>query len=301
MTEDPFADPLQRPRYTGIPTLMRAPHTEDLDEADVALVGVPLDGGVTNRPGARHGPRELRNQSGLMRAFNPANRINPYELARVRDVGDALIRRPFRLEDSLDDIEAFFREVHAAGAAPISAGGDHSLTLPVFRAIAADRPVGMVHFDAHCDTGGPRWGTAVHHGAPFKVAVEEGLLDPARTVQIGIRGATAEPDAWRFSYESGMRVITMDEFHRLGVEEVIAEARRGGGRRADLRLLRRGRARSGVRTGDRHPRGGRLHYPRGAAHAAGGCAGSTLVGGRPWWRSPRPSTRAATPPSSGPR
>ena len=229
MVQDPFADPLQRPRYTGIPTLMRAPHTEDLGEADVALVGIPLDGGVTNRPGARHGPREIRNQSGLMRAFNPANRINPYELARVRDVGDALIRRPFRLEDSLDDIEAFFREVHAAGAVPISAGGDHSLTLPVFRAIAAERPVGMVHFDAHCDTGGPRWGTAVHHGAPFKAAVEEGLLDPTRTVQIGIRGATAEPDAWRFSYESGMRVITMDEFHRLGVEAVIAEARRVAG------------------------------------------------------------------------
>lgn len=228
-TDDSFADPLQRPRYTGIPTLLRAPHTEQIDEADIGLIGVPLDGGVTNRPGARHGPREIRNQSGLIRAFNPANNIDPYQLCRVRDLGDALVRRPYRLEDSLDDIQAFFREVHAAGVVPISAGGDHSMTLPIFRAIAAERPVGMVHFDAHCDTGEPRWGTAVHHGAPFKVAVEEGLLDPKRTIQIGIRGAMGAPDGWKFSYDSGMRVVTIEEFHQLGVEKVIAEARRVAG------------------------------------------------------------------------
>src|SRR5437764_197760 len=118
-----MADPMVRPRYTGIPTFMRAPYTEDLTTLDIALVGVPFDGGVTNRTGARHGPREIRNQSSLMRRINQSSGIDPYALCRVGDVGDAWVEKPFELTGALKEIEATFAQVHAAGAVPVSAGG----------------------------------------------------------------------------------------------------------------------------------------------------------------------------------
>ena len=123
-----FADPMQRPRYSGIPTFMRAPLSENFDGVDVALVGVPFDGGVTNRTGARHGPREIRNQSSLMRRINQATGVNPYDCARVADVGDAWVQSPYNLESSLGEIEEFYRRLHAAGIVPVSAGGDHSVS-----------------------------------------------------------------------------------------------------------------------------------------------------------------------------
>lgn len=220
-----FADPMMRPRYSGLPTFMRTPYTEDLAQVDIALIGVPFDGGVTNRPGARHGPREIRNQSSLMRRINQASGIDPHALCRVCDIGDAWVQKPFELEGALGEIAAFFTRVHRAGVVPVSAGGDHSVTLPIFRGIAAERPLGMVHFDAHCDTGDDYLGSKFHHGAPFRRAVEEGLLDPRRTIQIGIRGGLNDRDLWKFSHESGMRVIYMEEFHDRGWRAVIEEAR----------------------------------------------------------------------------
>ncbi|HLB81273.1 MAG TPA: agmatinase [Dongiaceae bacterium] len=214
------------PRYTGLATFMRAPVAQDPAEVDIALIGVPFDGGVTNRPGARHGPREIRNMSSLMRAIHHVSKIDPYALCRVGDLGDVPFPRVYDLEGSLADIAAFYRRVHEAGAVPLSAGGDHSITLPIFRAIAADRPVGMVHIDAHTDTWDEFLGSKFTHGAPFRRAVEEGLLDPKRTVQIGIRGAQNTEEGWSFSIESGMRVVFMEEFTALGVAAVIAEARR---------------------------------------------------------------------------
>lgn len=222
-----FQDPQQHPRYTGLPSFMRAPYREaDFDGVDIGLIGVPFDGGVTNRPGARHGPREIRNQSSLMRRINQATGVCPYELCRIADVGDAWVRSPFHLESSLDEIQAFFERIHGAGVIPLAAGGDHSVTLPIFRAIARERPVGMVHFDAHCDTGDDYLGSKFHHGAPFRRAVEEGFLDPKRTIQIGIRGGVNDRDVWRFSHDSGMRVVYMDELHEIGWKGVVAEARR---------------------------------------------------------------------------
>ena len=164
--------------------------------------------------------------SSLMRAIHHESRINPYALCRVADLGDVPFAHGFELAASLDDITAFYRRIQAAGAAPLSAGGDHSITLPIFRAIAAERPLGMVHVDAHTDTWDEFLGSKFTHGAPFRRAVEEGLLDPERTVQIGIRGAQNVEDGWTFSIETGMRVIFMEEFTKLGVEAVIAEARR---------------------------------------------------------------------------
>ena len=221
-----FDDAMTRPRYTGLPTFMRAPYREDLSGVDIGLIGVPFDGGVTNRTGTRHGPREVRNQSSLMRRINQASGIAPYELCRVADLGDAWVERPFHLEGSLAEIAGFFERVHAAGVVPLSCGGDHSISLPILRAIAAARPVGMVHIDAHCDTGSNYLGSNYHHGAPFSRAVEEGLLDPKRTVQIGIRGSINDRDVWRISRESGMRVIYMDEYYEMGLKAAIAEARR---------------------------------------------------------------------------
>jgi guanidinopropionase len=214
------------PRYSGIATFLRAPLIADPAELDIALIGVPFDGGVENRPGQRHGPREIRNMSTVIRTIHHVTRINPHKLCRIGDIGDVPIGNTFDVQQSHADITSFFRRVHAAGAVPLSAGGDHSISLPILRAVAADRPVGMVHFDAHTDTCDEEFGSRFTHGTPFRRAVEEGLLDPARTVQIGIRGTQNSEDAWEFPLRSGMRVIYIEEFTDLGVDAVIAEARR---------------------------------------------------------------------------
>lgn len=221
------ADPMSRPRYVGLPTFMRAPWAEeDWSAVEIGLVGVPYDGGVTNRPGARHGPREVRNQSSLMRRINQATGVCPYELARVADIGDAVVERPFELTGAHEQIQAFYERVAASGVLPLSIGGDHSISLPILRVLGRDQPVGMIHIDAHCDTGDDYLGSRFHHGAPFRRAVEEGVLDPRRTIQIGIRGAINDRDVWGFSHASGMRVVYMHEIPGIGLDAVIAEARR---------------------------------------------------------------------------
>ncbi len=219
-------EPMKEPRYTDIATFMRAPLAAALDNVDIGLIGVPTDLGVTNRPGARHGPREIRNASSLMRGFNLGLGVNPYELCRVADLGDVRLSHRYDLERQNAEIEAFYRKVRAAGILPVSAGGDHSITYPIFRALGAEAPVGMVHVDAHTDTWGEFFGSKFTHGAPFRLAVEAGVLDPKRTIQIGIRGGQNFLDGIEFSKWHGMRVVFIEEFAELGVERVIAEARR---------------------------------------------------------------------------
>jgi guanidinopropionase len=233
MTDDPrfpsggtATDVMVKPRYTGVPTFMRAPMVNSPADVDIAMIGVPYDGAVTNRPGARHGPREIRNMSSFMRTTHHVTRINPYELCRIGDLGDVDLPNLFDLYGTVDDITAYYAAVHAAGAAPLTAGGDHMITYPIFRAIAAERPVGMIHIDAHTDTGDEFLGQKIGHGTPFRRAVEDGVLDPKRTVQIGIRGPQNNGMSWDFSLESGMRVIFMEEFAEIGVDAAIAEARR---------------------------------------------------------------------------
>jgi len=205
---------------------MRAPLATSLDGIDVGLIGVPTDLGVSNRAGARHGPREIRNASSLMRMFNLGLNLNPYDLCRIADLGDVRLADRFDLEIQVAEIEAYYRKVHAAGVRPVSAGGDHSITYPIFRAIASDGPIGMVHIDAHTDTWGEFYGSKFTHGSPFRLAVEDGLLDPRRTIQIGIRGGQNTMEGIEYSLSHGMRVVFMDEFASLGVERVIAEARK---------------------------------------------------------------------------
>jgi guanidinopropionase len=224
-----FADPQARPRYTGIATFFRVPHTEDLAEVDIGLIGVPFDGGVTNRTGTRHGPRAIREQSALLRRINGATGIAPFADLRVRDLGDCWLESPYELESALHEIGGFYQTVAAAGVVPLSVGGDHSISLPILRALGRQHPVGMVHIDAHCDTGDDYMGSRFHHGAPFRRAVEEGLLDPSRVIQIGIRGTTNDPDMWGFSQRSGMRVLPMEELHDRGWRAAAEEARRVAG------------------------------------------------------------------------
>ena len=225
-----LADPQAQPRYTGIASFFRAPPSQSLAETDIGLIGVPFDGGVTNRSGTRHGPRAVREQSTLLRRINAATGVTPFASARVRDLGDCWLEQPYALEGALEEIALFYRMVVDAGVVPLSVGGDHSISLPILRAVAAARPVGMVHIDAHCDTGDDYMGSRFHHGAPFRRAVEEGLLDPTRVIQIGIRGTVNDPDMWGFSTRSGMRVLSMDEFADHGWRFAAEEARRAVGR-----------------------------------------------------------------------
>ena len=219
-------NPMSEPRFSEIATFMRAPLVESLDEVDIGLIGVPTDLGVTNRPGARHGPREIRNSSSLMRTFNLGMNINPYKLCRIADLGDVAFSHRYDLENQIEEIESFYQKVIEKNIFPISAGGDHSITYPILRAIGKNEPVGMVHVDAHTDTWGEIWGSKFTHGAPFKLAVEAGVLDPKRTIQIGIRGGQNFMDGIEFSQDQGMRVVFMDEFSSLGVDKVIEEARK---------------------------------------------------------------------------
>ena len=213
------------PRFAGITSFMRLPIAAGPAGLDVALYGIPWDGGTTNRAGARHGPREIRSQSSLMRRVHHVSGTAPFSLAKVADIGDLSVN-PIDLMDALSRIEAGVAAIVAAGAIPLGAGGDHLTTLPVLRAVAKARPVGMIHFDAHSDTNDTYFGdNPLTHGTPFRRAVEEGLLDPKRVVQIGIRGSIYSADEHDWARAQGMRVIYMEEFARRGAADVMAEAR----------------------------------------------------------------------------
>ena len=226
---DPTYQPVDAavvPRFAGVATFMRLPLVAGADGLDIALYGIPWDGGTTNRAGARHGPREVRNQSSLIRRVHHVSGIAPFSLARVADVGDVSVN-PIDLADGLARIEAGVEAIVAAGALPLGVGGDHLTTLPVLRAVARRRPVGLVHFDAHSDTNDSYFGgNRYTHGTPFRRAVEEGLLDPKRTVQVGIRGSVYEPGEHDWARAQGIRVMYMEECCARGPIEVMEEARR---------------------------------------------------------------------------
>lgn len=216
--------PGDRPKpYAGRPTLLDAPIAESLDGLDVALVGVPMDLGSSNRSGARFGPRALR----ALERVGPYNHhldVSPLAALTCADVGDVPLRSRFDLEQSLADVEDYFRDLVAAGVKPLSVGGDHSITYPILRALGDGRPVGLVHIDAHCDTGGPLEGSRLYHGGPFREALLAGVLDPDRTIQIGIRGPAEF--LWELSYESGMTVVHAEELQERGVTDVVETALR---------------------------------------------------------------------------
>ncbi|MFN3578179.1 MAG: agmatinase [Tabrizicola sp.] len=217
------------PRFAGVPTFMRLPHVPfdhpRFSEVQIGLIGAPWDGGTTNRPGPRHGPRQLRDQSTMIRAVNGATWVAPFELARCADLGD-VAPNPGDLMDSMARMEAFYDRVVAAGIRPLTGGGDHLCSLPILRAVARARPVGMIQFDSHTDLNDVYFGTSrYNHGTPFRRAVEEGLIDPGRYVLIGIRGTAYGREDRDFAEANGIRIVAIDEFHARGPAEVMAEAR----------------------------------------------------------------------------
>lgn len=210
------------PRYSELATFMRAPVASDLRQIDIGMLGIPYDGALTNRPGARHGPREVRNQSSLMRTINHATRVNPYELCRIADVGDVRFRSVFDIEETHREITEFVSALARNAVIPLSCGGDHSVTLPILRAIAS-QPVALIHVDAHTDTWDCFQGSKFNHGAPFRRAHEEGLIDPEKTIQIGIRGAQNDSEGWDYSEQAGMRVVFVEELRERGINSVVEE------------------------------------------------------------------------------
>ena len=217
------------PRFAGIPTFMRLPHVPlgdaRIGQVQVGLIGAPWDGGTTNRPGPRHGPRQLRDASTMIRAQNGVTGVRPFEMVNCADLGD-VPPNPADLMDSLKRMEDFFARVRAAGIVPLTAGGDHLCTLPILRALAKGRPLGMIHFDSHTDLFHSYFnGSLYTHGTPFRRAVEEGLLDPARVCMIGIRGTAYDSEDRDFARSVGIRVIPIEEFHARGTADVMAEAR----------------------------------------------------------------------------
>ena len=218
------------PRYAGPVSFMKLPLVEPgdprLDRVEIGIVGVPFDGGTTNRPGPRHGPRALRDASGMIRMLNQATGVRPFHAKRCADLGDCPVN-PVSLDDSLAKIEGFFAEVRGHGITPLAAGGDHTISLPILRGIVGDRaPVGMVHFDAHTDLYDSYYGGYRYtHGTPFRRAIEEGLLDPKRVVQIGIRGTAYDGADVEWGRAQGVRIVMIEELMDRGVDPVMDEAR----------------------------------------------------------------------------
>jgi guanidinopropionase len=226
------------PRFAGLPTFMRLPFLErdspDRSQVNIGFVGVPWDGGTTNRPGARHGPRQLRDLSTMIRMVHPVSGINPFALVNCADLGDVPVN-PADLQDTLKRVTAFYDDLVQSGITPMTAGGDHLVSLPVLRSLAKAVPkgkklgqkLGMIHFDSHTDLYNDYFGGFRYtHGTPFRRAVEEGLLDPKRIVQIGIRGTMYEGEDIQFAEKNGVRIFRIEEVMAKGPDAVMAEARK---------------------------------------------------------------------------
>jgi guanidinopropionase len=229
---DAFFQPIsgmELPRFAGIATFMRLPHVPldhpRVGEVQIGLVGLPWDGGTSNRPGARHGPRALRDASTMIRAQHPVTGLRPFEAVRCADLGD-VGPNPVDGPETLERFAGYFHGLLARGIRPLVAGGDHLCTLGVLRGLAREAPLGLVHFDSHTDLFAPYFGgKTLTHGNPFRVAVAEGLLDPARMVQIGIRGTMYDSADREFAKDHGIRIITIEEVFDRGIPAVMAEAR----------------------------------------------------------------------------
>ncbi|MCJ7557538.1 MAG: agmatinase, partial [Gammaproteobacteria bacterium] len=215
----------QMPRFAGPGTMMRLPARENAAGLDACFVGVPLDIGTSNRSGARFGPRAIRNESVLLRPYNMATRAAPFDSLSVADIGDVAINT-FNLQKSIPIIQAAYDEILSHGAIPLTLGGDHTVVLPILRAMAKKHgPVGVVHVDAHTDVNDHMFGEQISHGTPFRRAVEEGLLDCQRVVQIGVRGTGYAADDFDWSTEQGFRVVQAEQCWYQSLAPLMAEVR----------------------------------------------------------------------------
>ncbi|MBI1736169.1 MAG: agmatinase [Candidatus Rokubacteria bacterium] len=223
-------NPFLSPRFGQIATTMLLPAAASPAGLDVAILGIPYDGGTSYRTGARFGPRAIREQSSLIRTWHPVLKVHPFERLRVADCGDIDVV-PISIERTGEAITARIGDVLAAGAMPLAMGGDHSITLPILRAVARRHgPVGVVHFDAHPDTWDEYFGSKFFHGTPFRRAIEEGLIDPRRMIQVGIRGPLYGPEDFAFHDTHGIEVLRIEPIKEQGIAWAASrlERLRGG-------------------------------------------------------------------------
>lgn len=219
------------PRFGGIATMMRLPYARTASGLDACFVGVPLDIGTSNRSGTRFGPRQIRAESVLLRPYNMATRAAPFDSLRVADVGD-IATNPYNLLKSVDAIERGISDILSHGCKPLSLGGDHTMTLPILRAMAKKHgPVGLIHVDAHADINDTMFGEEIAHGTPFRRAVEEGLINARRTIQIGLRGTGYAAEDFDWPRRQGFKVYQADELWHRSLVPLMDEVRAhmGGG------------------------------------------------------------------------
>lgn len=211
------------PRFAGPVTMMRLPSQATAEGLDACFVGVPMDIGTSHRSGTRFGPRQIRAESAMLRPYNMATRVSPFDHLQIADIGDVPINT-FNLEHSVEIIEKHFENILTHQCIPIALGGDHTLTLPILRAMAKKYgPVGLVHVDAHADINDQMFGEAIAHGTPFRRAVEEGLLDTRRVAQIGLRGTGYADDDFDWPREQGFRVVTAEQCWHKSLSPLMNE------------------------------------------------------------------------------
>jgi len=205
--------------FEGPPTFMKLETSDIQKDVDIGFIGVAFDLGVTNNPGARHGPASIRRSSMMIRDLNHYNKIEPKKICNVADLGDVPFEYHFDIEKATNEICDYFKKIKEHNIVPLAAGGDHSISYPILKALGEEEPLALIHFDAHCDTVADLGGSTFHHGSPFRNAVLSNSIDPKSTVQIGIRG-TAEP-YWEFSYTSGMKVLHVEECCEMVMKKLI--------------------------------------------------------------------------------
>jgi len=215
----------EMPRFGGPATFMRLPTATDLSGIDVGIIGVPFDIGTSNRPGARLAPRQIRDESRMLRPYNMATRAAPFDSLQVADLGDVAINT-FNLSKSINIIEQHYRQLTEAGVLPLTLGGDHTIVLPILRALAAQHgPLALVHVDAHADVNEHMFGEPIAHGTPFRRAVEEGLLQGDKVFQIGLRGTGYAADDFDWPRQQGFTVVTAEECWGKSLEPLMAQVR----------------------------------------------------------------------------
>lgn len=229
-------DAFAYPRFAGLSTFMRLPHIAEASELDVALIGVPFDGGTSYRPGARFGPRHIRQQSAIIRPYNPMLDLSPFDVVRVADYGDLAIN-PLSIEDTFQKITSGLRPILAANTVPICVGGDHSILLPILRAMHTKHgPVCLIQLDAHSDTWDQYWGIKYSHGTPVRRAIEEGLLAEPHILQVGLRGQLYDAHDMDFAREHKIGLITAEDFYEHGLSLVRKKLKAFHGKKVYLSL-----------------------------------------------------------------
>jgi agmatinase len=222
MTRYEPANSFESPRFSGVRTFMRLPNSRDLENSDAAIVGAPFDTATTFRVGARFGPEGIRSVSHLLRPYNPSQDVSIFDHLSVIDYGDVPVV-PGYIEESYRRIAEGLEPIHRAGVVPIVLGGDHSIALPELRAAAAVHgPLALVQFDSHPDTWDAYFGQKHTHGTPFRRAVEEGLLRPENSIQVGMRGSLFDSGDWNDARELGFELISTDEVREIGISETIS-------------------------------------------------------------------------------